>query len=259
MMECKVLTKDNDKVVFILDKINPAMANTLRRYIADDVKTLAIEEIEVAENSSALFDEIIAHRLGLVPLKTDLKSYNLKEDCKCKGKGCAQCQLTLTLKAKGPCTVYSGDIVSKDPKVKPAFEKMPIVKLRKDQELKMSMTANLGQGGDHVKFSPGLFYYKGFPTLKTSKESNIKQCVNDCKDVLIAKGNNLEIKDLVKWNEAHEEMCEKNDVEIIHSEEKFICTFESWGQLPHKEVLTEAVKAFDKKLDEFEKAVKKLK
>ena len=121
-MEAKIIKKEKGKIIFTINKINPAMINTLRRYVTNYVPTLAIEEVEIMENSSALFDEMLAHRLGLIPLKTDLKSYTLSEGCKCKGKGCAQCQLHLTLKAKGPCTVYASNIVSKDPKVKPAFE-----------------------------------------------------------------------------------------------------------------------------------------
>ena len=258
-MECKVLKKEKDMVVFTLDKTTPAMVNTIRRYAMNYVPTLAIEEVEVVDNNSALFDEMLAHRLGLIPIKTDLKSYKEIADCKCKNKGCAQCQLTLTLKAKGPCTVYSSDIVSKDPKCKPAFDKIPIVKLLKDQEVKMNLTAALGPGKEHAKFSPCLMYYWGFPSLKITKESNVQEVVAKSNGMIVKKGANLEIKDVVAWNEALEEMCEKNNVEVEHSDEKFVCTLESWGQLEPKEILTEAIKVFDKKLDEFSKLVKKLK
>ncbi len=258
-MECKVLKKEKDVIVFSIDKTNPAMVNTIRRYAMNYVPTLAIEEVEFTENNSALFDEMLAHRLGLIPLKTDLKSYKEIANCKCKNKGCAQCKLVLTLKAKGPCTVYSGDMVSKDPKCKPAFDKIPIVKLLKDQEVKMNLTAVLGTGGEHAKFSPCLMYYWGFPSLKTTKDSNTSEVVVKSNGMIVKKGSDLEIKDVVVWNEALEEMCEKNNVEVLHSDEKFICTLESWGQLELKEILTEAIKVFDTKLEEFVKLVKKLK
>ena len=54
----------------------------------DEVPTMAIEDVEFRKNNSILYDEMLAHRLGLVVLKTDLKSYDLLEECTCKGKGC---------------------------------------------------------------------------------------------------------------------------------------------------------------------------
>ena len=82
-MEVKVLSKDKEKgkISFILKDTNVFVANTLRRLIIEEVPTLAIEDVDFKENSSALYDEIVAHRLGLIPIKTDLKSYNLPEEC----------------------------------------------------------------------------------------------------------------------------------------------------------------------------------
>src|SRR3989338_7102157 len=134
-MNIKVLSQKENKVEFTLEGVNPVIANTLRRLVINEVPTLAIEELEIKENSSAIYDEMLAHRLGLVPLTTDLKSYEMKQNCKCEGKGCANCTLKLKLKATGPCVVYSGDLKSTDPKVKPVFDKMPIAKLLKDQEI----------------------------------------------------------------------------------------------------------------------------
>ena len=75
---------------------------------------MAIEEVEFIKNDSALFDEVVANRLGLIPLTTDLNTYNEKESCKCSGKGCPLCQVEFSLEAKGPCTVYASEIISKD-------------------------------------------------------------------------------------------------------------------------------------------------
>ena len=100
-MEIRVLENDKEqnKLSFILKDSNPIFANTLRRLMIDEVPAMAIEDVEFVKNNSILYDEIIAHRLGLVPLKTDLKSYNLPDKCKCEGKGCNRCQLKLVLKA----------------------------------------------------------------------------------------------------------------------------------------------------------------
>ena len=77
-MEIRVLenNKEEGKLSFILKGADVAFANALRRVIVEEVPTMAIEDVEFRKNSSILYDEIIAHRLGLIPFKTDLKSYN---------------------------------------------------------------------------------------------------------------------------------------------------------------------------------------
>ena len=102
MIEIRLLEQDKEKnkVSFVLMNSTPSFANVIRRAIIEEVPVMAIEDVEFRKNNSILYDEIIAHRLGLLPLTTDLKSYNLSSECKCKGKGCARCQLKLTLKAK---------------------------------------------------------------------------------------------------------------------------------------------------------------
>ena len=66
-----------------------------------EVPCMAIEEVVMIENSSILQDEIIAHRLGLTPLKTDLDAYSTPEECECKSEfGCPTCRVTLTLDAE---------------------------------------------------------------------------------------------------------------------------------------------------------------
>ena len=172
-MELRVLDKNDEqmKISFVLKGANATFANLLRRYIIEKVPTMAMEDIEIKDNSSALYDEVIAHRLGLIPLSTDLKSYVPIYKCKCDGEGCNRCTLKLTLKAEGPGIVNASEIKSKDPKVKPVFPKMPIVKLLKDQKIELVATAVLGQGNDHVKFSPGFSYYKFKPEITIVKNS----------------------------------------------------------------------------------------
>ncbi len=257
-MDTKLLSQNKEKIVFLIKGIDTIFANTIRRIIIEEVPTLAIEDVNITKNNSALYDEMLAHRLGLIPLKTDLKSYNLTKNCKCKGETCPRCSLNIILKAKGPATVYSESLKTRDPKIKPVHDKMPIVKLLKDQELELEATAILGQGKDHIKFSPGLAFYRGYPELKITKESNTKKAIEQCNN-LILKGSQLEIKDLLKWNEACEEICEKNNIEIISSKEDFIFTIESWGQLNPIEILNKASDLFEERLDDFEKTLSKIK
>lgn len=161
-MDIKLVENQEKKnrLIFSLKGVDTAYANTLRRIMGFEVPVMAIEDVEFRKNTSILYDEMIAHRLGLIPLSTDLKSYNMMSECKCKGAGCASCTVKLILKVQGPCTVYASDIKSKDPEIKPIYGKMPIVKLLEGQELEFEATAVLGQGKEHSKWATGLVYYK---------------------------------------------------------------------------------------------------
>ena len=110
-MKVQVLDEKDNELVFMIEGINNAIANTIRRTIVSEVPTLAVDEVNFVKNQTALYDEILAHRIGLMPIKTDLKAYSLKDGTSTK----ATTELKLTLKAKGPKTVYSGDFKSKDP------------------------------------------------------------------------------------------------------------------------------------------------
>jgi len=120
---------------------------------------MAIDSVTFYENSTILNDEVLALRLGLMPLKTDLKTYVPRSECTCKGQGCAKCTVTLSLDMKGPGTVYSGEIKSTDPEIYPLYDKIPIAKITPEQSLKFEAKAEIGTGKRHVKWQGGLASY----------------------------------------------------------------------------------------------------
>ncbi|MAG52573.1 MAG: DNA-directed RNA polymerase subunit D [Nanoarchaeota archaeon] len=254
-MQLKLLKKEENKITFLVKETEPYIINALRRMIVEEVPTMAIEDVTFVKNNSALYDEIIAHRLGLLPLTTDLKGYDFVDKCKCKGKGCARCQLKLILEAKGPCTVLSENLKSKDTKIKPAYPDMPITKLLKGQVLQLEAVASLGQGKNHIKFSPGLPYYRSVPILTVSGNANLNSLKEKCKNINI-KGKSVEVKDLTSWTEADEQICEDNGIEVTYSDTDFVFTLESWGQLDTSKIMTAAIEMFNSKLKEFDKLVK---
>ena len=149
-MKIEVLEKNDTNLRIIVRDADVPLMNALRRIALAEVPCMAIEEVVMIENSSILQDEMIAHRLGLTPLKTDLDAYNLPEECECKSEfGCPQCRVTLTLDAEakeGTRTVYSGELVSENPEIVPVSDKIPIIKLAKGQKLKLEAYARLGRG-----------------------------------------------------------------------------------------------------------------
>ena len=142
----------------LLKGIDRVYANALRRFAISEVPCMAIDEIVIHENSSVLYDEILAHRLGLIPLTTDLEGYILPQDWDCKTSlGCTKCRVLLVLDAVATDevkTIYSGDLVSEDTRVKPYVDNIPIIKLAPSQKIKLEAYAKLGKGRHHAKWQP---------------------------------------------------------------------------------------------------------
>lgn len=264
-MEVRVLdnNKEQIRLSFLMKDSNAVFANTLRRIMIDEVPTMAVEDVEFSKNNSIMYDEMISHRLGLVPLKTDLKSYNLPSKCKCEGKGCNRCQLKLVLRAtKGSGVVYASELKSKDPAVKPIFPDMPIVKLLKGQTLELEATAVLGRGKDHVKWSPCHVWYKYKPVIEITGEVKNPEAI-----VEIDHNNIFEIKDRkLVVNKDRILECDLSldyseidkNVKVTSNEADFVFYVESFGQLSCKEILNKAVDTFDEMLDEFVEELKKV-
>ncbi|MDI6885531.1 MAG: hypothetical protein QMD22_04125, partial [archaeon] len=121
-MEVKIVARGKNEVKFMLSGMKPRFANALRRAMIAEVPKLAIDEVEIHENTSLLYDEQLALRLALIPLKTDLSAFSPDE------------RVSLTLEAISPeregyTMVYSKELISFDPKVEAAFENIPVVKL----------------------------------------------------------------------------------------------------------------------------------
>lgn len=159
-MDIEIINIKDSKIKFNISGIDVSLANALRRIIISDTPTMAIEEVTFHENFSILDDEVLALRLGLIPLKTNLKNYNLVSECSCKEKGCKKCTAVLSLDIKGPGMVYSGELKSTDPKITPVYDSIPIVKLTEDQGVKLEAKAQLGTGKRHMKWQSGIASYE---------------------------------------------------------------------------------------------------
>lgn len=151
LMKVRVISKSKNAVKFEISDTNPAYANTLRRAILNHVPVLAVDKIRVTKNTSALYNEIIAHRIGLVPLTFEADAIKEGET------------VTLSIKKAGPGLVLAGDMVSSDDSVKAVDPKIPIAKLHKNQELEAECIARLGAGGEHARFQAAIvgYQYKG--------------------------------------------------------------------------------------------------
>jgi len=252
-MKTKILSDKEDKLILNISNVDFETVNSVRRACMNIVPTIAIEDVEIAENNSALYDEILAHRLGLIPLKTDLKTYVKSDECKCKGAGCARCTVEFSLNKAGPCTVYAKDLISSDNKVVPVYPDMIIDKLFDHQEIKLVAKAKLNNADYHTKHSPCNAYYRFEPIVE-----------------VLAKNKDLDKicpKKVFKAGEVDKEKLMDCDLCLacsdaysknvkVSSGKDIIFTIESFGQLSTKEIFATALEELKNGLEEIKKEIK---
>ena len=146
MSTIQVLTSDEKKISIKLKGVTLQYANALRRICLNGVPIYAIDTVDMIENSSVLADEGITHRLGLIPLKTDLSRSDESDS-----------RIMLTLDSGDDTetgrTVTSAELSSDDKVVKPSSDQIPIVHLAPGQKLKFEAYARLGRGTEHAKWN----------------------------------------------------------------------------------------------------------
>ncbi|HEU4605270.1 MAG TPA: DNA-directed RNA polymerase subunit D [Nitrososphaera sp.] len=154
----EVVEKSDERIVVRFNNIPRQYVNSLRRLAISEVPTLAIDDVVILENSSVMHDEAVAHRLGLMPLRTDPGRFVMPHECDCKSTlGCSKCRVLLVLDSEAnekTLVVTSGEMVSEDELVKPVSKDIPIVVLAPNQKLKFEAYARLGIGKDHAKWQP---------------------------------------------------------------------------------------------------------
>lgn len=146
-MRINVNEESKERIGFSLKASSISFANLIRRFSMSQVPTFAIDKITIYENSSTLFDEYIAHRIGLLPLKLGSGVGNDEE-------------VMFSLDAAGPCMIYSSDLKSTVDKVKVAADNIPLLKLLEGQNLRLEAKAISGIGRKHAKWQAGLSGYK---------------------------------------------------------------------------------------------------
>ena len=156
-MSLEVINQNENKISIRLKGIPIQYANALRRICLNGVPIFAIETVEVLENTSIMPDEAIAHRLGLIPLKTDSKDIVISEEETDESNS----RVILTLDSEendvedknGTRTVFSNELKGEDSGVKPISDKIPIVTLAPGQKIKFQAYARLGRGTEHAKWN----------------------------------------------------------------------------------------------------------
>lgn len=263
-MELKVLERNDREIKFLVSGVKSSFAGALRRVMISEVPTMAIEWVDFNTNTSAMPDEVLANRIGQVPLTYDPKAYNLKKDCKCEGKGCSRCEVKLVVKKKGPAMVYSDDLKTTDKSVVPFIERIPVVELFEDQELELIATAQLGTGREHAKWQGAIVGYKNLPSIKVGDvaKDDLEKFVKVCpRDVFKTKDGKLIVTDPVKCVLCMNcvEASRKGEVEVTPVEDAFVFNVETASGIKAEDVVQMAADALGGKMKDFQKELKKLK
>lgn len=197
-MAAPTMKESNGKAVVSFKGEHNTVVNSIRRTIVDDVPTFAVEDVEIVKNESPLYDESVAHRVGLIPLTTDLKTYKIADANKYNDVGTALTEVHMLLKADEAGYVYSGAMSSDDPKIVPADKKIPITKLLEGKKLELNMKAMLGTGREHAKWSPAHSYLKESGKdgvdliIEPHGQLSAKEIYNTALNILVSKVEELE-------------------------------------------------------------------
>jgi len=262
-LEIEVVDKTDESLSLLIRGSDVTFVNALRRIILAEVPVMAIDDVVIVENSSMLSDEILAHRMGLIPLKTDLDTYNLPEECQCKSEfGCNLCRVALTLdvdSGESSRTVYSGDFKSENPSIVPVSDKIVIVKLAPNQKVKVEAYARLGKGKVHAKWQPvSMCSYKYLPQISLDEKlcDACGECVKICpKKIFLNVGSKIEVRNVSECTLCQDcvDVCPKNPsaVKVSWDKNSFIFNIESTGALSSERILKEALRILNRKSEDF--------
>jgi DNA-directed RNA polymerase subunit D len=230
------LIQSTPEKIIIRMSANVSLANALRRSV-NEVKTLAIDEVEIFKNDSALYDEFIANRLGLIPLRTEA-SMNDKTE------------ISLKLSKVGPGVAVSGDI---EGNAEVVYSAIPITLLERGQELELVAIARLGTGTEHDKHTPGLCFYRHL-SLVHSKNPQVVRLIDQSKGLIASEKRQDSI--LCDIDEATCEEIERLEPGAVSDADELLFFVESFGHLPAKEILLQAIRVLGHNVEAFERALK---
>lgn len=259
-MEIEVKEKNENEIVFIIRNAEVPFVNAIRRIAMMEIPKIAIEDVNIVKNDSAMFDEVLAHRLGLTPLFSGsdaIEGLVMSEDCDCEDY-CPRCSVSLTLNKTGPGVVYSKDLSSTDSKIKSVYDTIPLLKLKEDQDVELEAVAKLGFGKDHAKWIPTtVCSYKQYPKITFNEDLEVDyECAEACpREILKAdkrskkiKVNNIENCSMCK---SCVRASENGYVNVEYEENNFIFRLETDGSMTPEEVLLKACDVLSEKAEKF--------
>jgi len=270
----EILHMDDMEVKFKLNGVNPVIANGLRRLLFSNVPTVAIETIHIWQNTGVVQDEVLAHRLGLIPfhinpddldMRAPSEEFSDRNAFKFEIKtGVVTAEM---LDPKGRyCAIYAKDMVwvpltqeqatkFKDKPPKVVHEDILITKLRPGQELEMEMYCEKGYGKTHSKWNPvATASYKYETQIEIDNDSMVpeekQRLVDLCPQKVFEIEESGDVVAARKDDCTTCRLCIEGLTDKIHlykERDNYIYHIESTGALPIRRLLKLALEALKEK------------
>lgn len=254
-MDVEVLGSNNDQLSVVFREAQPTFLNAIRRIIMADIPIPAIEKVYVGENTSVSYDEVLAHRLGMIPMRGG-ETLVPPDQCGCGGKGCNLCESVLTLEVEAKednVIVYSGRLKA-DGSVFPANNDIPIAKLNAGQKIVLVAHARLGTGREHAKWQPvSACVIKYEPVISIQSNCDLCGiCVERCPRKIL-RIDEKSLKATSIWDcslcKICEEVCPKSAIKISYNDKVSRLTVETTGSRSNEELILSAFAYLIKKCE----------
>ncbi|KYR01464.1 RNA polymerase III subunit [Tieghemostelium lacteum] len=281
-----ILSEKPYELVFEMIGVDAPIANALRRILIAEVPTMAIEKVYIINNTSLIQDEVLAHRLGLIPIKVDPRKFNFKLPNK---EYTADDTLIFSLKVKceklADGTIVNGTALSKhlqwmptedqqemfgsDPMdhPRPFDDDIPIMKLKPGQTIEVQCYCEKNIGREHIKWSPVCTAsYRLLPSITVDpsvKGEKAKILQSKCPQKVFDIEDSGQIYaarplDCTMCRECIRDPEFEPKVKLERIRDHFIFSIESTGALTSRELFQEALKIFVEKCNIIETSLNKL-
>ncbi len=255
----EVVELDEQRITLLLEGYSIAFANALRRLALSDVPTMAVDFAYFYDNSTSVYDEIIAHRLGLTVLKSDDAIYKYKPPEECKGEEPPNpdCYVEIFLDKEvshdAPTGYYvkAKDLLISDELVSPVHPETPIIYLAPGQRIHLVAYARLGRGKEHTKWSPAsaaVLQYTPIIEVTGKPGEECLECLQAYPEVAeAAKRGEGRVVYTRNINTSGLRYCSEGpcsgSIRLSYSQERLILTIESTGALEPGRIVLEAAKS----------------
>ncbi|XP_019870674.2 DNA-directed RNA polymerases I and III subunit RPAC1 [Aethina tumida] len=281
-----IIRNENYEMEFDMIGIHPFLANTFRRLMLSDVPSMAIDKVHVLNNTSIIQDEVLAHRIGLIPLKADPRLFEYKSEDSAENTEHDSLEFELKIRCsnnKDQSTknssrtedLYKNSNVCsshikwvpigtqkerfKEIDVGPIHFNILIAKMRPGHELDLKLIATKSTGRDHAKFSPvATVFYRLLPDIKIIKEvegeaaERLAKCFSPgVIAVRHEKGKKKAVVQNPRYDTGSRNVFRYDDLRdsVIMSkiQDHFIFTIESVGALQPEAIFRESIKILKNK------------
>ncbi|MCE4607785.1 MAG: DNA-directed RNA polymerase subunit D [Caldisphaeraceae archaeon] len=273
--DVEVLELNGSRITLLLEGFHIAFGNAIRRLVLSDVPTMAVDYVYFYDNTTNTYDEIIAHRLGLLTLKSDeaIHKYKPPEECKDKDETNTECFVQVYLEKSveeelNGLYIKASDLKFSDEAIEPVYLDTPIAFMAPGQRIHLVGYARLGRGKEHGKWSPAsvsILQYMPLVDVKgdVASEECLK-CVSSYKEVSEAikskETKTIEYKKNI--NTSGLRYCEEsvcNDaIKVRYDKSRLLLTVESNGSLGPQQIILEASKILDKRVEKLLEALEEM-